>query len=68
MKLGLRNYTVIMSNEKSCIKFNNNRLNSLQSYDIAQNYTVLHRMIQRLFQHKLKILHHRHTKGSAKRK
>jgi hypothetical protein len=26
---------------KICIKFNNSKLNSLQSYDIAENYTVI---------------------------
>jgi hypothetical protein len=35
-------------------------LNSLQKYDIAQNYRILHRFIQRLSQHNLKISHHRH--------
>jgi hypothetical protein len=36
------------------------RLNSLQRYDIKQNYRILHRMVQRLSQHNLKISHHRH--------
>jgi hypothetical protein len=35
-------------------------LNSLQRYGIAQNYRILHRMVQRLSQHNLKISHHRH--------
>jgi hypothetical protein len=38
MKFGLQNYAVIMPIEKSCIKFNNNKLSSLQGYDITQNY------------------------------
>jgi hypothetical protein len=36
------------------------KLNSLQSYNIAQNYRILHRVVQRLSQHNLKISHHRH--------
>jgi hypothetical protein len=55
MKLGLQNYAVIMPIEQGCIKFNNDKLNSLQSHDIAQNYRVLHREVQRLSQHNLKI-------------
>jgi hypothetical protein len=33
---------------------------SLQSYDIAQNYRILHTVVQRLSQHNLKIAHHHH--------
>jgi hypothetical protein len=36
------------------------KLNSLKRYDIAQNYRILHRVVQRLSQHNLKISHHRH--------
>jgi hypothetical protein len=36
------------------------KLNSLQRYDIAQNYRILHRVVQCLSQHDLKISHHRH--------
>jgi hypothetical protein len=36
------------------------KLNSLQRYDIAQNYRILNRVVQRLSQHNLKISHHRH--------
>jgi hypothetical protein len=36
------------------------KLNSLQRYDIAQNYTILRRLVQRLSQHNLKISRHRH--------
>jgi hypothetical protein len=35
MKLGLHNYSVTMQTKKSCIKFNNKKLNSLQKYDTA---------------------------------
>jgi hypothetical protein len=41
MKLGLQNYAVIMQNEKSCITFNNNKLNSLQRSDISQKHKIL---------------------------
>jgi hypothetical protein len=46
MKLGLPNYAVIMSISKysSCIR-TNNKLNSLQNHDTAQNYKNLHRVI-----------------------
>jgi hypothetical protein len=36
------------------------KLNSLQRYGIAQNYRILHRVVQRLSQYNLKISHHRH--------
>jgi hypothetical protein len=36
------------------------KLISLQRYDIAQNYIILHRVVQRLSQHNLKISHHHH--------
>jgi hypothetical protein len=42
MKLGFQNYVVITSIEKSCIKFNINKTNSLQGYYIAQSYRILH--------------------------
>jgi hypothetical protein len=35
-------------------------LNSLQRYDIAQNYRILYRVVQLLSQYNLKISHHRH--------
>jgi hypothetical protein len=59
MKLRLQNYVVIMLNEKCCIKYNK-KSSSLQSYDTAQNYNILHRVVQRLSQHNLKISHHCH--------
>jgi hypothetical protein len=37
------------------------KLNSLQTYDIAQNYRILHTVVQRLSQHNLNISHHRHV-------
>jgi hypothetical protein len=36
-------------------KINNNKLNSLQKYASAQNYRILHRVVQRLSQHNLNI-------------
>jgi hypothetical protein len=54
MKLGLQNYAVIVPIENSYIKFNNNKINSLQVYDIAQNYKILHKVVQRLSQHNLR--------------
>jgi hypothetical protein len=45
MKFGLENYAIIMPIQKSCIKFNNNMLDSLQRYEIAQNYRILHRVV-----------------------
>jgi hypothetical protein len=50
MKLVLQNYAIIISIENSCIKFNN-EINSLQRYDTAQNYRILHKMAQHLYQH-----------------
>jgi hypothetical protein len=55
MILRLLNDAVIMPSEKNCIKFNNSKLNSLQSYDTAQNYRILHRVDLCLSQHSFKI-------------
>jgi hypothetical protein len=46
---------------KTYVKFNINKLNSLQTYDISQNYTILHKVVQLLSQHNFKISNHRHT-------
>jgi hypothetical protein len=59
MKLRLQNYAVIMLNEKCCIKYIN-KSSSLQNYDSVQNYKILHRVVQRLSQHNLKISHRCH--------
>jgi hypothetical protein len=45
MKLGLQYYAVIIPNVNSYIKFNNNKTNSLQTHDIAQNYRILHKEV-----------------------
>jgi hypothetical protein len=60
MNPGLRNYAAIMLIENSCIKFNNNETSSLQRYEIARNYRNLHKVVQTLSQHNLKISNHRH--------
>jgi hypothetical protein len=44
MKLELQRYAV-MKTEKSCIKFNNGNLYSLQGYNIAQSHYILYRAI-----------------------
>jgi hypothetical protein len=70
--MGDLNTVVCMDEVNSCISGSRNfiiflyfihlrrKLNSLQTYDIAQNYRILHRVVQRLSQHYLKISHHRH--------
>jgi hypothetical protein len=62
MKLGLQNYAVITLTKNSCIRFNNNKINTLQTYGAAQNYRILHKVIQRLSQHELKNSNHRHIR------
>jgi len=57
MKFGLQNCAIIPT-ENSCIKFNNNKTNTLQRYGIAQNYIILHKMVQLLSQHSFKISNH----------
>jgi hypothetical protein len=42
-KTGVQNYAVIMPIENSCIERNNKKLTSLQRYEIAQNYRILHK-------------------------
>jgi hypothetical protein len=66
------NFICVGTTANSCISGNRNfiiflyfihlrrKLNSLQRYDIAQNYRILHRVVQRLSQHNLKISQHRH--------
>jgi hypothetical protein len=39
MKLGLLHYAVIIPIDNSYIKFNNRKINSLQTYDITLNST-----------------------------
>jgi hypothetical protein len=53
MKPELQNYAVIIPVDNSYIKFKNKKINSLQIYDTAQNYTILHKVVQSLSQHNL---------------
>jgi predicted RNA-binding protein associated with RNAse of E/G family len=41
-------------------KFNKKKVNSLQIYDNAHNFRILYKVVQRLSQHNLNILNHRH--------
>jgi hypothetical protein len=41
------------------VKFNN-KFNSLQRYESAQNYISIHRAVQRLSKYNVKFLHRRH--------
>jgi tRNA C32,U32 (ribose-2'-O)-methylase TrmJ len=68
MKLGLQNYAITIPIDKSYVKFNNNKINSLQIYEISQNYRILHQVVQRLSQHNLKISNHRHIQKLRQRK
>jgi hypothetical protein len=54
-----QSYAFIMPIGKSCTKFHN-KLNCLQRYNIAQNYTILHRVVQHLFQQNIKVSHYHH--------
>jgi hypothetical protein len=58
MKLGLRIYAVSMPIESSCMKFINNMINSFKRCEISQNYRILHKVVQHLFQHNLEILNY----------
>jgi hypothetical protein len=70
--MGDLNTVVCMDEVNSCISGSRNfiiflyfinlqrKLNSLQRSDIAQNYRILHSVVQRLSQHNLKISQHRH--------
>jgi hypothetical protein len=43
--MGLQNYAVTILNENSCIQINNNKINNIQKYDIAQDYRILHKVV-----------------------
>jgi hypothetical protein len=64
MELGLKNFAVILPIEKSRIRFNKNKLNRF----IAENCTIPHGVVQRLFQQNVKISHHRHIQKLCQRK
>jgi hypothetical protein len=46
MKMGLHNYAIIMLTESGCIKLNNDKIHSLQTYNkaIKEFYTKLFRV------------------------
>jgi hypothetical protein len=60
MRLELQNYTVVNANEDICMKFNNNKINSLQRNDIAQDYIIVYKVGQHLSQHNLRISNRLH--------
>jgi hypothetical protein len=62
------NYVFIIPNDKSYVIFNNNKIYSLQTYDTEQNYRILHKVVQRLSQHNLKMSNHRHIEKLRQRK
>jgi hypothetical protein len=68
MKLGLQNYAVGIPTDNTCIRFNNNKTNSLQTRDSAQNYRIIHTAVQCLSQHNLKMSNHRHIQNLSQRK
>jgi hypothetical protein len=45
MKLVLQNYAIIMHTEKTCVKLNNNTLNTPQRCDVTQNYRIIRRVV-----------------------
>jgi Leucine-rich repeat (LRR) protein len=63
--MGLQNYAVIPI-ENSCNKFNNNKINCLQKYDITTNYKTLLKVVQHLYQYNLKIVNYHHIQISVK--
>jgi tRNA C32,U32 (ribose-2'-O)-methylase TrmJ len=67
MKLELQNYAVFIPTDNSYIKFNNSKISSLQTYDTAQNYRILHKAVQRFSQHNLKMSNHRHIQKLRQR-
>jgi hypothetical protein len=68
MKSGLWNSALAKPIKKSCIKFNNNKLNNLQRYNIAQKYRILYRLVQLLSQPNLRIPYQSHIKKLRQRK
>jgi hypothetical protein len=60
MKLGDFKITPLsLKRQKKFIKFNDNKLNSLK-YISLHKIVEFHRVVQRLFEHNLKISYHRH--------
>jgi hypothetical protein len=55
----MKNYAIIMPIENNGIKFNN-KLSTLQRYDIAKNYGILNRAVQHLSLYHLTVSLHCH--------
>jgi hypothetical protein len=53
---------------KTYIEFNNTKVNILPIYDTAQNYRIIHEVVQCLSQHKLKKLKYHHIQKLRQRK
>jgi hypothetical protein len=68
MKLGLQSYAIIIPIENYYIRFNKNKINGLQTCDIAQNYRIIHKAVKCLSQHNLKISNHHHIQNLLQRK
>jgi hypothetical protein len=68
MELGLQSYGVMMPVENICIKLNAINLNRLQRCAITRNYKILHRVVQTLSQHNIKLKHHCHIQKLSQRK
>jgi hypothetical protein len=66
MQWGLQNY-VIIPTENIYIKFKIKKKNSLQLYDIAENYRILHKVVRRLYQHNPKISKYHHIQNLSQR-
>jgi hypothetical protein len=62
MRLELHNYAVYISTEKICIKFYNNKINSLERHDTAWHYRILHNVVQLLSQDNHNIPNHPHIR------
>jgi hypothetical protein len=69
MKLEIQNHAIKIPIDNSYIKFNNNKINSLQIglYDTAKNYGIPHKVVQRLSQLNLKMSNRRHIKKRSQR-
>jgi hypothetical protein len=48
-------------NAYTFLTLSTDKLNSVQRYDTAQNYKILHKVVKRLFQRNLQISHRLHT-------
>jgi riboflavin transporter FmnP len=67
MKLVFQNVFIIPI-YNSCIKFNINKINSVQTYNTVQHFRILPKAVQRLSQHNLKVSNHHHIQNLRQRK